>query len=231
MGNNEMLQLLWQKLVGLSPLMLQGLLETLYMVLFSTLVAYVLGLPIGLLLVVTDKDGIRPNAAVNRILGGIVNILRSVPFLILLVTVIPVTRAIAGTTIGSTATVVPLVISAAPFVSRVVESSIKEVDRGVIEASLSMGASPWDVVWKVMIPESMPSLVNGVAIATTTILGYSAMAGFVGGGGLGTIATNYGYYRKQTDIMLVMVVILIVIVQIFQEIGSWVSKRIDKRIR
>jgi D-methionine transport system permease protein len=181
--------------------------------------------------VVTDKEGIRPNPTVNRVVGSIVNILRSVPFIILLVAVMPVTRFIAGTTIGSTATIVPLVIAAAPFVARLVESSAKEVDRGVIEASLSMGASTLEVVVKVIIPEAKPSLIVGAAIATTTILGYSAMSGFVGGGGLGTIAINYGYYRSQTGIMLVMVAILVLIVQIFQEIGNIIANKCDKRIR
>jgi D-methionine transport system permease protein len=218
--SNEMISL-----IGL------GLGETLYMTVISTVVAYMLGLPVGMLLVVTDKDGIKPNAAVNRVVGGIVNILRSVPFLILLVTVMPITRAIVGTTIGSTATIVPLVIGAAPFVARMVESSAKEVDRGVIEASLSMGASTLEIVWKVLLPEAKPSLIMGAAISATTILGYSAMSGFVGGGGLGTIAINYGYYRKQTDIMLVMVIILVLIVAVFQEIGNLVSSKSDKRIR
>jgi len=212
-------------------LMGTGLLESLYMTVVSTAMAYFFGLPIGILLVVTDKDGIRPNPAVNRIVGSIVNLLRSVPFIILLVAVMPITRFIAGTTIGSTATIVPLVIGAAPFVARLVESSVKEVDRGVIEASLSMGASTLEVILKVMIPEAKSSLIVGAAIATTTILSYSAMSGFVGGGGLGTIAINYGYYRSRTDIMLVMVAILILIVQVFQEIGNVIARKCDKRIR
>lgn len=216
---------------GMLALMGQGLLETLYMTIASTVMAYIIGLPVGMLLVVTDKEGIRPSPTINRIVGGIVNVLRSVPFIILLVAVMPVTRFIAGTSIGSTATIVPLVIAAAPFVARLVESSAKEVDRGVIEASLSMGASTMEVVLKVLLPEAKPSLIVGAAIATTTILGYSAMSGFVGGGGLGNIAINYGYYRSQTDIMLVMVLILVVIVQIFQEIGNMIANKCDKRIR
>jgi D-methionine transport system permease protein len=216
---------------GMFSLMGIGLLETLYMTVVSTAMAYLIGLPVGMLLVVTDKEGIRPNPALNRIVGSIVNLLRSVPFIILLVAVMPITRFIAGTTIGSTATIVPLVIAAAPFVARLVESSAKEVDRGVIEASLSMGASTLEVVLKVIIPEAKPSLIVGAAIATTTILGYSAMSGFVGGGGLGTIAINYGYYRSQTGIMLVMVAILVIIVQIFQEIGNFIANKCDKRIR
>lgn len=212
-------------------LMIIGLLETLYMTLFSTIAAYLLGLPIGIMLVITDIEGIRPKPLINKIVGSIVNILRSVPFIILLVAVMPLTRAIVGTSIGSTATIVPLVIAAAPFVARMVESSVKEVDRGVIEASQSMGASVFEIIWKVLLPEAKPSLINGAAIATTTILGYSAMSGFVGGGGLGTIAINYGYYRSKTDIMLVMVVILVVVVQVFQEVGAWISTKSDKRIR
>jgi len=209
----------------------QGLLETLYMTVVSTVMAYIIGLPVGMLLAVTDKEGIRPSPTINRIVGGIVNVLRSVPFIILLVAVMPITRFITGTTLGSSATVVPLVIAAAPFVARLVESSAKEVDRGVIEASLSMGASTMEVVCKVMLPEAKPSLIVGAAIATTTILSYSAMSGFVGGGGLGNIAINYGYYRSQTDIMLVMVAILVLIVQVIQEIGNIISNKCDKRIR
>jgi len=220
MFNPEMLKLMWE-----------ALLESLYMTLVSTAMAYIIGLPVGMLLVITDKDGIKPNAAVNSIVGGIVNLLRSVPFIILLVTVIPITRFITGTTIGATATIVPLVIASFPFVARIVENSAKEVDRGVIEASLSMGASTFEVVCKVILPEAKPSLIMGAAIATTTILGYSAMSGFVGGGGLGTIAINYGYHKGHTDIMLVMVVILILIVQVFQEIGNFVSRKCDKRIK
>ena len=208
-----------------------GLLETVYMTLGSTVIAYIIGLPVGLLLVVTDKEGIRPHLVLNRTVGIIVNILRSVPFIILLVWVMPVTRAIMGTTIGSKATVVPLVISAAPFVARMVESSAKEVDRGVIEATISMGASTMQIVRKVLMPEAKPSLIIGAAIAITTVLGYSAMAGIVGGGGLGAIAINYGYYRSNSQVMLLMVIILVVIVQVFQEIGGRLSNKTDKRIR
>ena len=204
-------------------LMGEGLLETLYMTLLSAALSYVLGLPLGVILVLTDPDGIHPNAPVNRVLGTVVNALRSVPF--------PVTRFITGTTIGPTATIVPLTIAAAPFIARMVEGSLKEVDRGVIEASLSMGASPLQVVWRVLLPEALPSLINGAAIATTTLLGYSAMAGICGGGGLGAIAINYGYYRGETDVMLVMVVILILVVQLFQFVGERVMRRVDKRIR
>lgn len=212
-------------------LLLQGTLETIYMTLVSTLIAYILGLPLGVLLSVTDKNGIKPMKAINTVLGFVINFLRSVPFIILLVAIIPFTRAIVGTSLGSTATIVPLVVSAAPFIARMVESSIKEVDGGVIEAAQSMGASPFEIVMKVLLPEAKPSLIVGSAIAVTTILGYSAMAGFVGGGGLGTIGINYGYYRYQNDIMLITVVLLVIIVQLLQEIGMFVSKRTDKRIK
>lgn len=208
----------------------QGLLDTLYMTLVSTALSYVLGLPLGILLVVTDKDGIFPMRIVNGILGVIINILRSVPFLILLVAVIPFTRVVVGTSIGSTATIVPLVIAAAPFIARLVESSIKEVDKGVIEAAQSMGASTVQIIWKVMLPEARPSLIVGSAIAVTTILSYSAMSGFVGGGGLGDIAIKYGYYRYQNDVMLITVLVLVVLVQIFQEVGMRLAKIGDKRV-
>ena len=212
-------------------LLLQGTLETIYMTLVSALIAYILGLPLGALLSVTDKNGIKPMKAVNAVLGFVINFLRSVPFIILLVAIIPFTRFLVGTSLGSTATIVPLVVSAAPFIARMVESSIKEVDGGVIEAAQSMGASPFEIVMKVLLPEAKPSLIVGSAIAVTTILGYSAMAGFVGGGGLGTIGINYGYYRYQNDIMLVTVVLLVIIVQLLQEIGMFVAKRTDKRIK
>lgn len=210
-------------------MILMGLLETLYMTLFSTLLAYVLGLPLGVLLVTSEKNGILPLPKLNKVLNFIVNILRSVPFLILLIAVIPFTRFIIGTTIGSTATVVPLVIAAAPFIARLVESSIKEVDNGVIEAAVSMGCSPFQIIYKVMIPEAVPSLIVGAAIATTTILGYSAMAGIVGGGGLGDISIRFGYYRYQKDIMIVTVALLVVVVQVAQEVGMLIAGKRDKR--
>ncbi len=208
----------------------EGILQTLYMTVVSTLLAYVIGLPLGLLLYATDRSGIYPIRWVNVTLGFITNFLRSVPFIILLVAIIPFTRAVVGSSIGSTATIVPLVVSAAPFIARLVESSLKEVDGGVIEASQSMGASPMLIVLKVLLPEARPSLTVGSAIAITTILGYSTMAGFVGGGGLGAIAINYGYYRYQYDVMLITVLLLAVIVQLFQEIGIRVAKKIDRRI-
>lgn len=207
-----------------------GIVETLYMTMFSSLIAYGIGLPLGILLVVTDKEGIAPFVALNKVLGVIVNLVRSVPFVILLITVMPFTRLLIGTTLGSTAVVVPLIIASAPYIARLVESSLKEVDKGVIEAAQSMGATPSQIILKVLIPEAMPSLIIGGAIAVTTILSYSAMSGFVGGGGLGDIAIRYGYYRYETDIMLVTVIILVLIVQVIQELGSKWMKRADKRI-
>lgn len=214
---------------SMTALMVQGTFETLYMTLASTLLAYVIGLPMGVLLVTSDSEGIVPMKVLNQVLNIMVNITRSIPFLILLIAVIPLTRLITGTTIGSTATIVPLVIAAAPFIARLVESSIKEVDYGIIEASLSMGASPIQVVTKVMIPEAKPSLIIGAAIATTTILGYSAMAGIVGGGGLGDIAIRFGYYRYETGMMVITVVLLVLIVQLFQEVGMKIAQKQDRR--
>ena len=207
-----------------------GIIETLYMVLVSTGVAYVFGLPLGVILYITDKDGICRNRVLNTVLGIIVNILRSIPFLILLVAVMPFTTFVVGKSYGSTATVVPLVIAAAPFVARMVESSLKEVDAGVIEAAESMGSTPFQIIWKVLLPEARPSLIVGAAIGITTILGYSAMAGFVGGGGLGTIAVNYGYYRYDDKTMIMTVCLLVIIVQVFQEVGMFIAKRLDRRI-
>lgn len=214
---------------SMTALIVQGTFETLYMTLMSTLLAYLIGLPMGVLLVTSDSEGIVPMKMTNKVLNIVVNITRSIPFLILLIAVIPLTRMITGTTIGSTATIVPLVIAAAPFIARLVESSIKEVDYGIIEASLSMGASPIQVVTKVMIPEARPSLIIGAAIATTTILGYSAMAGIVGGGGLGDIAIRFGYYRYETGMMVITVVLLVIIVQLFQEIGMKIAQKQDRR--
>ena len=212
-------------------LVLKGLWETVYMTVGATVLSYIVGLPLGLVLAATAADGVRPNRGVNLVLGAVVNVLRSVPFLILLYTVIPVTRFIVGTAIGTKATIVPLFISAFPFVARLVESSAREVDRGVVEASLSMGASVGQVIRKVILPEALPSLINGAAIATTTILGYSAMAGVAGGGGLGAIAINYGYSRYNTAVMLTMCAVIVVVVQFFQSAGTLGSRLSDRRIR
>lgn len=205
--------------------------ETLYMVIVSTLLSYALGLPIGVILNITGKDGICPQKAVNSVLGIVVNVFRSIPFLILLIWMLPVTKAIVGTMVGPTSVIVPLIVSAAPFVGRMVESSLNEIDGGVIEAAQSMGSSSWQIIYKVLIPEAKPSLIIGAAISITTILGYSAMAGIVGGGGLGAVATNYGLYRYNNQIMLVTIVIIVVIVQIFQEIGMMTAKKLDKRLK
>ncbi len=208
-----------------------GILETLYMVIVSSLVSYVIGLPLGILLCITDKEGICPCRPFNAIAGFIVNFLRSIPFIILLVALIPFTRALVGTSIGSTATIVPLVVSAFGYVARMVESSIKEVDPGVIEAAQSMGTPTFKIITKVLVPEAKPSLIVGAAITVTTILGYTAMAGFVGGGGLGAIAINYGFYRYNTTVMFVTVIFLVIIVQLFQEIGLRATRATDKRIK
>lgn len=210
-------------------MIVRSLFETLYMTLLSTTLAYALGLPLGVLLVISEKNGILPLPKLNMMLNLVVNVVRSIPFLILLIAVIPFTRFVIGTTIGSTATVIPLIIGAAPFIARLVESSIKEVDKGVIEAAISMGCSPFQIICKVMIPEAVPSLIVGAAIATTTILGYSAMAGIVGGGGLGDTAIRYGYYRYQKEIMGVTVALLVIVVQVIQEVGMKVARRQDKR--
>jgi D-methionine transport system permease protein len=213
----------------INQMLLKGIGETLYMTLASTLFGYILGLPMGIALTVTDKEGIRPNKAVYKVLDIIANVLRSVPFLILLIVLIPFTKLVVGKSYGSTATIVPLTIAAAPFIARMVESSLKEVDAGVIEAAKSMGAGTFQMIWKVLLVEARTSLLVGVTIAIGTILGYSAMAGVIGGGGLGDIAIRYGYYRYETDIMMVTVVLLVILVQILQTIGMRMSVRFDKR--
>lgn len=212
-------------------MLVKGIWETVYMVFLSSALSYVIGIPLGIALVVTDKEGISPVPLFNKVLGLIINLLRSVPFIILLIMVLPITKFIVGKTIGSNATVVPLIIAAAPYIGRMVESSLKEVDAGVIEAAKSMGASTWQIIVKVLLPEAKPSLLVGAAISVTTILGYSAMAGFTGGGGLGDIAIRYGYHRYQTDMMMVTVVLLVIIVQLIQEVAMRMSRKSDKRIR
>ena len=209
----------------------KGVWETIYMVGLSSLLSYMIGIPLGILLVVTDKDGIRPIPGLNRVVGVVVNLLRSVPFIILKILLIPFTRVLVGRITGPNAAVVSLVISAFPYIGRMVESSLKEVDAGVIEAAKSMGASTGQIIWKVLLPEAKPSLLVGAAISITTILGYSAMAGSIGAGGLGDIAIRYGLHRYETDMMLVTVVILVVIIQAIQEISMRLARRGDKRIR
>ena len=218
---------MWTKEVV--DMILKGIQETLYMTLLSTLMGYVIGLPMGVLLAVSDKEGLKPNRVLYRILDVIANIVRSIPFLILLILLIPFTRMIVGKSYGSTATVEPLVIAAGPFIARMVESSLKEVDEGVIEAARSMGASNLRIIVKVLLVEARTSLINGATIAVGTILGYSAMAGTIGGGGLGDIAIRYGYHRYQADIMVVTVVLLVILVQIFQMVGTTLANRLDKR--
>lgn len=220
MLNQALIDLLWE-----------GTLDTIYMTLVSTFFSYVFGMIMAVILVITRADGIRPHPVIFRVLDVIVNLTRSFPFLILMIAIIPFTRWLVGTTIGNNATVVPLVVAAAPFVARLIEQSLLEVDRGVIEAAQSMGASTWQLIWKVFIPEATPSLVNGSAIAATTILGYSAMSGAVGGGGLGKLAIMYGYNRYQNDIMFATVVLLIIIVQLLQSFGDWATRRSDRRIK
>lgn len=210
-------------------MIVDGIGETLYMTLLSTLFGYLFGLPMGVVLAVSDKDGIAPNATLYKILDVIANVVRSIPFLILLILLIPFTRLLVGKSTGSTATIVPLVVAAIPFIARMVESSIKEVDYGVIEAARSMGASNLRIIIKVLLVEARTSLITGATIAIGTILGYSAMAGTVGGGGLGDIAIRYGYYRYQSHIMIVTVVLLVLLVQIFQSAGTHLASRLDKR--
>ena len=215
---------------GMLALVGQGFIETIYMTVISTILAYIIGLPLGLVLVVTDKDGIHPIPWLNSLLGMVINFFRSIPFLILLIALMPFTKMVVGTVIGSKAAIVGLWIAAAPFIARMVESSLKEVEIGVVEAAQSMGASPFQIMTKVLLPEAKPALLVGAAISITTILGYSAMAGIVGAGGLGAIAINYGYYRKQSDIMYVMVILMAIIVLVFQELGMRISKHTDRRL-
>jgi len=215
----------------LVPLLLDGVRDTLYMTTVSTLFAYALGLPLAILLVLTAPSGLKPISVLYRVLDFVVNIFRSIPFLILMILVIPVTRFIAGKAYGSTATIVPLVIAAAPYVARMIESSMLEVDPGVIEAAQSMGASIPTIIFKVLIPEAKTSLIVGATISSGTILGYSAMSGAIGGGGLGQLAISYGYNRYQTDVLFITVILLIVLMQIIQIVGMFISRKTDKRIR
>lgn len=217
-----------------SPEMLEllqvGFGESLFMTVGATLFGYILGLPWGVALAVTDKSGINPNGVIYRILDVTANVLRSIPFIILLIWIQPVTRAIVGKSYGSGATVFPLFVAAAPFIARMVENSLKEVDHGVIEAATSMGADSWQIICKVLLVEARTSLIVGVTIALGTILGYSAMAGVVAGGGLGDIAIRYGYYRREEDVMFVAVVLLVILIQVLQGVGMKVAKVVDKRI-
>ena len=215
----------------LIPLLISGVQDTLYMTVVSTLFAYLLGMPLAILLVLTAPNGLRPVPLLYRVLDVVVNTFRSIPFLILMILVIPVTRFIAGKAYGSTATIVPLVIAAAPYVARMIESSLLEVDPGVIEMAQATGASVPQIIFKVLLPEAKTSLIVGATISSGTILGYSAMSGAIGGGGLGQIAINYGYNRYQTDVLIITVILLIVLMQIFQVVGMFISRKTDKRIR
>ena len=216
---------------AVTEMLIRGFFETLYMTLVSTFFGYLLGLPMGITLAVTNKDGIRPNRAVYKVLDFIANIIRSIPFLILLILIIPLTRAIVGKSYGPTAVIVPLTIAAAPFIGRMVESSLQEVDKGVIEAAQSMGATTMTIIFKVLLVEARVSLIVGATIAVGTILGYSAMAGIVGGGGLGDIAIQYGYYRYEAAIMITAGVVLVIIVQVLQTLSMMLSKKLDRRNR
>ncbi len=220
-----------EDIIKVLPTMPKEIYETLYSAIISTVFAYIIGLPLGILLVVGEKGGLMElPSGLMKIIDLIVNFLRSIPFLILMIMVLPLSGVIFGTRIGTIASLLPLIIAAFPFVARMVESSLREVDKGVIEASQSMGCSPWQIVTKVMLPESKPSLFSGATISLTTILSYSAMAGIIGGGGLGKVAINYGLYRYRFDVMLLAVIILVILVQIFQSIGLKLTVKSDKRI-
>ncbi len=222
----------WQTMLNTLPSLPFATWESFYATVLTTVLALVIGLPLGVLLVVGDRDGLLPLPRwLMTVLNIVINLLRSVPFLILMILVQPLSRVLLGTTIGTVASIVPLVAASFPFVARLVETSLREVDGGVVEAAQSMGATPFQIIAKVMIPESMPSLIANVTIALTTILSYSAMAGIIGGGGLGQIAINYGYYRYKYLIMVVATVLLVILVQVFQSAGNWLARRCDKRLR
>ena len=216
-------------LIEFWPLLVESTGQTLYMVLASTVIAYVVGIPLGILVVITAPDSICPNKPIHQVLGWIINIGRSIPFIILLVALLPFTRSIVGTSIGATATIVPLTVSAIPFVARMIEQSLLELEGGLVEMAQAMGSTAWQVITKVLLPESLPSIVRGVSITVISLIGYSAMAGAVGGGGLGDLAIRYGYYRYQSDVMILTIILLVVIVQLLQMAGDMVSKKIDKR--
>ena len=213
----------------LIKLMIQGIEETLFMVSISTLIAAIIGIPLGITLVTTSKGHILENRVINQILGTIVNIIRSIPFIILMVAIIPLTRLIAGTSIGTTAACVPLTIVAIPFLSRLVETSIRDVDFGLVEAAESMGASPLQIIRKVMLPEALPTIINNITVLIVNLIGASAMAGAIGGGGLGDIAIRYGYQRFQADVMLATIIILVIGVNLIQACGDFASRKKNKK--
>ena len=208
-------------------IMIQAVGQTVYMVFFSTLFASILGVILGIVVTVTSPKGLKPNKIIYNVLDLIINVLRSFPFIILIVFIIPLTRAIVGTPIGEAAAIVPLTIAAAPFVARIIESSLKEVDSGVIEAAKSFGASNTQIIFKVMLKEAVPSIISGLTLTIINIIGYSAMAGSVGAGGLGKVAISYGYQRYQTDVMIVTVIILIIMVQGLQSLGNYLYKKLS----
>ena len=210
-------------------LLLQGFLETVQMTVISTVVAVLLGVPLGVILVITSRGHIMQNEVVNKVLGAIVNATRSIPFIILMVAIIPFTRLVAGTSIGTTAACVPLTLAAIPFLARLVETAIKEVNGGVIEAAQSMGATPLQIIWKVLLPEALPTLIDNITVLIVNLISYSAMAGAIGGGGLGDIAIRYGYQRFQGDVMLATIIILIVLVQVIQSAGDYLSRKVNKK--
>lgn len=214
-----------------SGILFRAIWETIYMTLLSTLIAYLIGLPLGVILSVTAPSGVRPIPWLNRLLGVIVNIFRSIPFIVLMVAMLPVAKLVVGTSLGNAAMVVMLVIAAAPYIARMVESSIKEVNAGVIEAAQAMGTSQFQLITRVLLPEARPSLVVGAVISTVTVLGYSAMAATIGGGGLGAIAITWGYQRSKEDITWVCVILIVIVVQVMQEVGMRIARRIDKRAR
>lgn len=216
-------------LMGLLDLLTPSLLDTLYMVFFSTIFSVLIGLPLGIILVITEKGHIWEKPNLNKVLSFIINMMRSLPFIILIIAIFPLSRIIVGTTIGREAAIVPLSIAAAPFVARVIESALKEVSWGIIEASLSVGATIPQIIFKVMIPEAMPSLILGITLTIINILGYSAMAGAIGGGGLGDLAIRYGYQRFETDVLIATIIVLIILVEIIQNIGNLFAKKFDKR--
>ena len=222
-------QIISQFIADYGELLVEGVRDTIIMTAVATLLAYVIGLPVGVLLITSAKKGIRPNATLNTVLGWIVNIGRSIPFIILLVALIPFTRWIVGTSLGVPGAIVPLVVASAPFVGRMVEQSLAEVDGGLVEAAQSFGASVWQIVTKVFLKESLPSLIRGVSITFITLFGYSAMAGTVGAGGLGDIAIRYGYQRYQDDVMIAAVILCFVLVQVFQSAGDIAARKVDKR--
>ena len=214
-----------------APLLVQGLEETLYMTVLSTILSYVFGLPLGVLVYVTKEGGIHPYRPLNQVLGWIINLIRSVPFLILIVTLNPLSKLIAGTSIGPRSSIFALVVAAAPFVARMVESSLEELSTGVVEAAKTMGASDLQIITKVLIPESVPSLIRGLSISAITLIGYSAMAGVVGAGGLGDIAIRYGVHRYEENVMYITVILIVVVVQVIQSTFNLTARQIDKRNR